>query len=137
MHESHDAAQSASSAARPPLDLVDAIHGMYRILDLVSESSSGGLGSYASPPSTPLIAKYTTVDKVLIAQESLGRFINDIRPGAYMSMTKVNFGALDAVHLKPLGVYGSHTEIVRFLVRLNFVSDEVYVDLYSSFRAVL
>jgi hypothetical protein len=132
MHESHDQAHSASSAARCPLDLVDSIHGMYRILDLVSESSSGGLGNDASHPSTPPVAKYTTVDKVLIAQESLGKFINDIRPGAYMSMTKVNFGALDAVHLKPLGIYGSHTEIVRFLVRLNFVSEAMYADLLSS-----
>jgi hypothetical protein len=113
------------SAHHPSLDLVDSIQGMYRILDLVSESSSGGLGSYGSPPSIIIVADSTTVDKVIIAQESLGKFINDIRPGAYTSMTNVNFGTLDAVHLKPLGIYGSHMEIVRFLMRLNFVNEEV------------
>jgi hypothetical protein len=67
------------------------------------------------------------VDKILISQESLGRLVNDLRPGAYTSMTKVDFAALDSVHLKPLGVYGSQSELVRFLQSINAVSDEVYV----------
>jgi hypothetical protein len=42
-------------------------------------------------------------------------------------MTKVDFAALDSVRLKPLGIYGSQSEIVRFLQSINAVSDEVYV----------
>lgn len=38
-----DAENDASSVC-PPIDLVDSIEGMYRILDLVAEQSSGGLG---------------------------------------------------------------------------------------------
>jgi hypothetical protein len=30
-----------------------------------------------------------TVDKIIISQESVATFINEIRPGAYASMTKV------------------------------------------------
>ncbi|THH11646.1 hypothetical protein EW145_g511 [Phellinidium pouzarii] len=87
-------------------DLVDNIKGMYRILDLFSEQGSGGL-----------------VDKIIIAQESSGQFINDLSPGAYKDLTKVDFKAMDNVHVKPLGVYGSKNEIVRFLRTLGVIDD--------------
>ena len=51
----------------------------------------------------------------MIAQESLQAFINALSPGAYSSLTKVNFKILDDLLLKPIGVYGSKEEIVRFL----------------------
>jgi hypothetical protein len=35
------------------------------------------------------------VDKIVIAQESLQAFINALSPGAYSSITKVNFKMLD------------------------------------------
>ncbi|KAG1848075.1 hypothetical protein DFJ58DRAFT_729977 [Suillus subalutaceus] len=68
-------------------DLVQSINGMYRILDLINEQGSGGL-----------------VDKVIIAQDSLRAFINSVCPGTYVSMTKVNFSALDRFVVKPVGV---------------------------------
>ena len=34
--------------------------------------------------------RYSQVDKVIIAQESVARFVNDICPGAYTSMRKVS-----------------------------------------------
>ncbi|KAI0698512.1 hypothetical protein C8T65DRAFT_697822 [Cerioporus squamosus] len=81
-------------AGSPPLllpnDLVEAIPGLYRVLDLI-------------------------LDKVIIEQDALGRLINDLRPNAYTSMTKVDFRALDSVHVKPLGLYGSKSSIVEFL----------------------
>ena len=46
-----------------------------------------------------------------------------ISPGAYSSITKVNFKALDNCSLKPLGVYGSKEEIVRFLREIHAVDD--------------
>ena len=42
---STEQARAGESAA---LDLVDAIRGMYRILDLVSEPGSDGLGAFSS-----------------------------------------------------------------------------------------
>jgi hypothetical protein len=72
------------------------------------------------------------VDKIVIAQESLQEFINALSPGAYSSITKVNFKILDNVVLKPFGIYGSKEEIVRFLREIKAVDDNTYVfALYS------
>ncbi|KAL4249106.1 hypothetical protein ABKN59_005757 [Abortiporus biennis] len=90
------------------LDLVDSIRGMYRILDLVSEQGSGGL-----------------VDKIVISQEHLGRFMNDVAPKSYTSMTKVDFVALDQAFIRPVGLYGSRSEIVRFLRDIQAIDDAI------------
>ncbi|KAF9064891.1 hypothetical protein BDP27DRAFT_1467712 [Rhodocollybia butyracea] len=91
-------------------DLSRNIRGMYRILDLINEQGSGGL-----------------VDKIIIAQESLERFINDVVPGAYTSLTKVDFKALDSAGVKPFGVYGSKTQIVEFLFSAGSINTEIRV----------
>ena len=68
-----------------------------------------------------------SVDKIVIAQQSLQEFINALSPGAYSSITKVNFKTLDSLSLKPLGIYGSKEEIVRFLREIGAVDDNMYV----------
>ncbi|KAF8257887.1 hypothetical protein EI94DRAFT_1220106 [Lactarius quietus] len=90
------------------LDLATAVKGMYRLLDLINESGSNGY-----------------VDKVIIARESLERFVNKACPGAYASITKVDFKSLDQLMIKPLGVYGSKHEIVRLLRSINAVDDKI------------
>lgn len=65
------------------------------------------------------------MDKVIIAQDSLRAFINSVCPGTYVSMTKVNFNALDRFIVKPIGVYGSKSEIVRLLSSLGVVDEEM------------
>ncbi len=67
------------------------------------------------------------VDKVVISQEDLGRFINYFSPGAYASMTKVDFAALDQLSIQPVGIYGSKSEIVRFLKDMEVINDAMYV----------
>jgi hypothetical protein len=52
----------------------------------------------------------------VISTESLARFIDDIAPGAYKSMTKIDFEALDQLDLQPVGIYGNISEIVSFLL---------------------
>ncbi|KAI0250873.1 hypothetical protein BJV78DRAFT_1393001 [Lactifluus subvellereus] len=79
-------------------DVTESVKGMYRLLDLIGESGSNGY-----------------VDKIVIAQDSLQRFINAVAPKAYTSITKVDFKTLDQFMIKPLGVYGSKSEIVRLL----------------------
>ncbi|KAG1719880.1 hypothetical protein EDB19DRAFT_2044892 [Suillus lakei] len=96
-------------------DLVQSIQGMYRVLDLISEQGSGGL-----------------VDKTIIAQDSLRAFTNAICPGAYVSMTKVNFSALDDLVVKPVGIYGSKEEIVRLFLSLGVVDDHVAAQLVAN-----
>jgi hypothetical protein len=67
----------------------------------------------------------TAVDKVIIAQEPLKRFINAMSPGTYASITKVDFKSLDRLMIKPLGVYGSKDEIVGLLRFINAVNEDV------------
>lgn len=66
-----------------------------------------------------------SVDKIVIAQDSFGEFVNDVCPGAYQSMTRVDFAAIDQSSIRPLGVYGSKLEIVRFLREKELISDDV------------
>lgn len=42
-------------------------------------------------------------------------------------MTKVNFKALDKYVIKPVGVYGSKDEIVRFLLHLGAIDETMYI----------
>jgi len=46
-------------------------------------------------------------------------------PGAYASITKVDFKALDQLMIKPLGIYGPKGEIVRLLLSINAVNEDV------------
>jgi hypothetical protein len=75
------------------------------------------------------------VDKIVIAQQSLQAFINELSPGAYSSITKVNFKILDNFLLKPIGVYGSKEEIVRFLREIHAVNDDACVCFPLSYQA--
>jgi hypothetical protein len=63
------------------------------------------------------------VDKIIIAQDSLQNFINTIYPGAYASLTKIKFKALDDMAVKPMGLYGSKEEIVKFLLSIDSVDE--------------
>ena len=91
---------------RGEVDLACSIKGMYRVLDLTSEQGSGGLGEYTSQTGAcVLIIDLVSVDKIIISQNSLEAFINNVCPGAYVSTTKVDFKALDHYVIKPVGVY--------------------------------
>lgn len=73
--------------------------------------------------SAKLFVRISLVDKIIISQESLGRFMNSLYPGSYSSMTRINFAVLDTLTLKPRGIYGSRSEIVRFLRDVDAVND--------------
>ncbi|KAF8840150.1 hypothetical protein BDN67DRAFT_904164 [Paxillus ammoniavirescens] len=104
-----------ASSTHDRFDLVRSIGGMYRILDLIDEEGTGGL-----------------VEKVIIAQNSLRDFVDAVRPGAYVSLTKVNFKALDQYIVKPIGIYGSKEEIVRFLCSIDRIDDNIAQELLQS-----
>ena len=72
-------------------DLLSRIHGLYRLLDLISEQGSGGAGMMIVSNMTRWNSLHLLwkVDKIIISQESVAKLVNDIRPGAYTSMTKV------------------------------------------------
>ncbi|KAI9443992.1 hypothetical protein H4582DRAFT_2095349 [Lactarius indigo] len=102
----------------PPVDPSCPINGMYRLLDMITEQGSSG-----------------SVDKIVIAQDSLQAFTNALSPGAYSSITKINFKILDDLLLKPIGVYGSREEIVRFLREMGAIDVEMASELLVSQRA--
>ncbi|KAJ7587977.1 hypothetical protein C8J56DRAFT_860684 [Mycena floridula] len=85
---------------------------MYRMLDLISEQSSGGL-----------------VEKIIIDQFSFQRLLDDLCPGAYVSLTRVNFKVLDQLTVKPVGIYGSRESIVELLLNLDIVDNATSVSL--------
>ena len=69
---------------------------------------------------------------MIIAQDSLQHFINAISPGAYASITKVDFTILDRFSIKPLGIYGCKDEIVRLLQSIGVVDEKLCVVLVST-----
>ena len=88
--------------------------------------SKGVGGSVGHAFSYSYIRRLTAlvVDKIIIAQDPLRDFINTVCPGAYSSLTKVDFTALDNLTVKPIGMYGSKEEIVRFLSSIGAADDE-------------
>ncbi|KIM22920.1 hypothetical protein M408DRAFT_26541 [Serendipita vermifera MAFF 305830] len=92
------------------MDLMHHIPGLYRLLDLVQERGTGGM-----------------VDKVIISQESIQKFVNTIRPGSYKSEIQVDFKGLDQHTIKPRGIYGSASAIVDFLDSIGCMIDETQV----------
>ena len=67
------------------------------------------------------------MEKVIIDQESLKRFINRISPGAYVSLTKIDFRALDSANAEPIGVYGSKERIVDLLLEVEAIEPQLCV----------
>ena len=61
------------------------------------------------------------MEKVIVDQGSLKHFINTVSPGAYISLTRIDFWALDNVNVKPVGVYGSKERIVDLLLEVGVI----------------
>jgi len=72
------------------------------------------------------------VDKIVISETPFQAFINAICPGAYSSVTRVNFNALDELGIKPIGIYGSKQQIVNLLSHLRVVDETMLVPLSFS-----
>ncbi|QRV84787.1 hypothetical protein RhiJN_12803 [Ceratobasidium sp. AG-Ba] len=65
---------------------------IFRLLDLYQENGSGGL-----------------VEKMIIDQDSLYRFLQRICPGSYELPWKINFKLLDEFAIEPIGMKGIET----------------------------
>ncbi|KIJ06969.1 hypothetical protein PAXINDRAFT_103161 [Paxillus involutus ATCC 200175] len=113
--EQVDADIPTFSSSQGSLDLAFSVGGMYMILDLINEQGTGGL-----------------VEKVIIYQDSLRDFVNAVCPGAYVSLTKVNFKSLDQYIVKPIGIYGSKEEIIKFLYSIDRIDDNLAQELLES-----
>ena len=67
------------------------------------------------------------MEKVIINQGSLKCFVNKVSPGAYVSLTKIDFRALDNANVKPVGVYGSKERIVNLLLEVGAIEPHLFV----------
>jgi hypothetical protein len=79
-------------------NLLDQIPSIYRLLDLVYESGSGGLGSYQIHDLYPSPQYHFAVEKVVVNQQNLGLLLNKLLPGSYQSVSRIDFKALDQVN---------------------------------------
>ena len=79
------------------------------------------------------------MEKVIIDQESLKHFINEVSPGAYVSLTRIDFWALDNASIKPVGIYGSKERIVDLLLEVGVIEPPLLVicDFKHGFAALL
>ncbi|KAA1477854.1 hypothetical protein DENSPDRAFT_625472 [Dentipellis sp. KUC8613] len=109
MQEARDLAATPTQISyTSDMDLVKMMPGVYRILDLISDQGSGGL-----------------VAKIVISQDSLRDFVESMYPGAYTSLTKVDFKALDKLNVRPVGIYGIREEIAGFLVSIGAIDENI------------
>ncbi|QRV84788.1 hypothetical protein RhiJN_12804 [Ceratobasidium sp. AG-Ba] len=109
--EMHDAPSSFRDDHGPNApskdDILSKLPNIFRLLDLYQEIGSGGL-----------------VEKMIIDQRSLYQLLNQVSPGSYELPWKINFKNLDQLVIKPVGLYGSKSEILKFLRGVNYLSDE-------------
>ncbi|KAG8901192.1 hypothetical protein FRC01_009904, partial [Tulasnella sp. 417] len=90
------------------LDLLPYIPGLFRLLDLYSERGSND-----------------HFDKVIIDHESMGDAMNTLRDGSYKNISKIDFSQLDSIPIKPMGIYGSKSAIVRFFLDIGVIEEPV------------
>ncbi|KAG9125288.1 hypothetical protein FRC07_008232 [Ceratobasidium sp. 392] len=83
---------------------------IYRLLGLVQDADSEESGS----------------KKIAIDQASLRGLLNGLLPGCDESISKIDLKALDKLNVKPLGLYGSKSEIIKFLQGVQCLSEQKY-----------
>ncbi|CUA74250.1 Sterol 3-beta-glucosyltransferase [Rhizoctonia solani] len=92
-------------------DITTRIPLMYRLIDIVYENGSVGQGGL--------------VEKFIVDQDSLGKLLNKLAPGSFRSISNIDFKSLDEITVKPKGVYGIRSEIVKFLLDLGIIDVNV------------
>ncbi|EUC60521.1 root hair defective 3 GTP-binding protein, partial [Rhizoctonia solani AG-3 Rhs1AP] len=94
-------------------------------LDMLMQQPSPAPTS-ATTATDPIVAHQTpgdSLEKVVIDQQSLHRLLNIVRPGSYDSVSRINFKELDKLSIKPTGLYGNQSEIIKFLQQAQFLDD--------------
>jgi len=66
------------------------------------------------------------VDKIVIDEDGVKAFVNTLSPGAYKSVSSVDFAALDTHQLELVGIYGSKSEIASFFLANGYIDETTY-----------
>ncbi|KAJ3219148.1 hypothetical protein HDU67_002481 [Dinochytrium kinnereticum] len=88
--------------------------GFYRILEIVRDTSSNGL-----------------VDKIIISKPFFEKLCNDLVPGSYRSESHIDFGTLERLGLRFIGVYGNRAAVAQYLLKTEAISKQLFDGLVS------
>ncbi|RHZ89869.1 hypothetical protein Glove_9g267 [Diversispora epigaea] len=82
------------------------------MLDLCKDGGSNGL-----------------VDKIIISQSDVKKLCNDMIPGSFKSISKINYEKLNSCHIHLIGVYGQNSLIAKLLLDKGIVDEKTYKSL--------
>ncbi|RHZ89868.1 hypothetical protein Glove_9g264 [Diversispora epigaea] len=90
-------------------DLCESIPGLYRLLDLCKDDGSDGL-----------------VDKIIISQSDVKKLCNDMIPGSFKSISKINYEKLNSCQIHLIGIYGRNSLIAKLLLDKGMIDEKTY-----------
>ncbi|CAG8580452.1 9136_t:CDS:10, partial [Acaulospora colombiana] len=117
--------EPAKPAQSLSLDLSHHIKGCYRLIKLVVDDGLGDSGEPESKVPERNVLTCLAVQKTIVDQESIRRYIDVVSPGSYRSTSRIDFNGLDKLTMKPRGVYGSISSLVTFLLNIDSIDSEI------------
>ncbi|RHZ90025.1 hypothetical protein Glove_9g277 [Diversispora epigaea] len=98
-------------------DLCKIIPGFYRLLDLYKDDGTNGL-----------------VDKIIISESDVKKLCNDMIPGSFKTISKINYKKLNSFPIHLIGIYGRNSLIAKLLLDKGIVDDKTYKLLLMPYR---
>ncbi|RHZ48993.1 hypothetical protein Glove_535g6 [Diversispora epigaea] len=90
-------------------DLCDLIPGLYRLLDLCKDEGTNGL-----------------VDKVIISQQHIEKFCNEMVANSFKSIAKIRYDRLNSRRFHLIGCYGRNELIAKLLLGKAIINQSTY-----------
>ncbi|RUS35157.1 hypothetical protein BC938DRAFT_475101 [Jimgerdemannia flammicorona] len=109
-----DISLSEIASKTPNDDIVNTVPGLYRMLSLYKDNGVSGL-----------------VDKIILSPDQMEKFCDDITPGSFHSVSKVDYDDLCQRSLHYIGVYGNPVMIAQLLFSINAITAEMLQHLRS------
>ncbi|CAG8468479.1 4455_t:CDS:2, partial [Acaulospora morrowiae] len=95
--------------ANDPVDLCNKIPNFYPLLDFCVDTESTEFA----------------VENIIVSQEFLKKLCNDMIPGSYESISKVDYASLNTKSLGFIGIYGRYEVIARYFLQKNVIDEEI------------
>ncbi|CAG8745959.1 29434_t:CDS:10, partial [Gigaspora margarita] len=92
-----------------PVDLCIKVPNLYHLLDLHKDKGSNE----------------SAVDKIIISQNSLEKFCNNMVPNSFKSISEIDYASLNSKSLDLTGVYGTRDNIANFLYQKNLIDNQI------------
>lgn len=69
------------------------------------------------------------MDKIIISQSDVKRLCDDIIPGSFRSISKIDYEKLNSRQIHLIGIYGRNSLIAKLLLDKGIIDDEMYAYL--------